>query len=110
VLGGTTARTVLVRGIGPTLGSAFGIPGVMADPKLELFDNATSQKITENNDWGGDSALATTSASVGAFPLASGATKDAVLLVTLPPGQYSARVSGADGGGGTAIVEVYEVP
>ena len=110
VLGGTTARTVLVRGIGPTLGSAFGIPGVMVDPKLELFDNATSQKITENNDWGGDSALATTSASVGAFPLANGATKDAVLLVTLPPGQYSARVSGADGGGGTAIVEVYEVP
>ena len=110
VLGGTTARTVLVRGIGPTLGSAFSIQGVMTDPKLELFNNATGQKIMENNDWGGDTALASSSASVGAFPLASGATKDAVLLVTLPPGQYSARVSGADGGGGTAIVEVYEVP
>jgi hypothetical protein len=28
----------------------------------------------------------------------------------LAPGQYSARVSGADGGGGYTIIEVYEVP
>jgi len=110
VLGGTTARTVLVRGIGPTLGTAFGIQGVMVDPKLELFNNATGQKIAENNDWGADAALATASASVGAFSLGGAPTKDAVLLITLPPGQYSARVSGADAGGGTAIVEVYEVP
>ena len=33
-----------------------------------------------------------------------------VLLVTLPPGQYSARINGANGAGGAAIVEVYEVP
>ena len=110
VIGGLSARTLLVRGIGPTLNSAFGIGGVMADPKLELFNNSTSAKITENNDWAGDTSLVAASASVGAFPLANAATKDAVLLVTLPPGQYSARVSGADGGGGTAIIEVYEVP
>ena len=110
VIGGTTARTLLVRGVGPTLSSAFGLGGTMADPKLELFNNSTNQKIAENNDWAGDTSLATTSASVGAFALANASTKDAVLLVTLPPGQYSARLSGADGGGGTAIVEVYEVP
>ena len=110
VIGGSSARTLLVRGIGPTLNSAFGIGGVMADPKLELFNNSTGAKIMENDDWAGDASLVAANASVGAFPLANGATKDAVLLVTLPPGQYSARVSGADGGGGTAIIEVYEVP
>jgi hypothetical protein len=110
VLGGDTARTLLVRGVGPTLASAFGIQGTMAAPKLELFNNATNAKLQENAGWGGDAAIASASASVGAFALANAATKDAVLLVTLAPGQYSARVSGADNGGGTAIIEVYEVP
>jgi hypothetical protein len=110
VIGGTTARTLLVRGVGPTLASAFGLGGTMTDPKLELFNNATGVKISENNDWAGDTSLVNTQASVGAFALANASSKDAVLLVTLAPGQYSARVSGADGGGGTAIVEVYEVP
>ena len=118
VIGGATSKTVLVRAIGPTLGLApFNIGGVMADPKLELFNNTTGAKINENNDWATPVAPLTTSAaqltaiftSVGAFQLANTATKDAVLLVTLAPGQYSARVSGT-GGGGTAIVEIYEVP
>jgi hypothetical protein len=45
---------------------------------------------------------------VGAFGLGAG-SKDAVLLVSLPPGAYTAQVSGI-GGGGIALVEVYEVP
>ncbi|MBI5766791.1 MAG: immunoglobulin domain-containing protein [Verrucomicrobia bacterium] len=119
VIGGTTGRTVLIRAVGPTLGAApFNIGGVMADPKLELFNNATNTKINENNDWAAPVApLTSTSAqlttafgSVGAFVLAGATTKDAVLLVTLAPGQYSARVSGADAGGGMALVEVYEAP
>jgi hypothetical protein len=45
---------------------------------------------------------------VGAFALGAG-SKDAVLLVTLPAGAYTAQVSGV-AGGGIALVEVYEVP
>lgn len=110
VLRGATSRTVLVRGVGPSLGSIFGIGGVMADPKLELFNNDTGAKVTENDNWGGDAQLMDAAASVGAFALADTATKDAVLLVTLPPGAYSARVSGVASSGGTAIIEVYELP
>ena len=111
VIGGATNRTVLVRAIGPSLAVApFNVAGVLADPKLDLFDNATGAKINENNDWGGSVALSAGFASVGAFALASADTKDAALLVTLSPGQYSVQVSGADGGGGVVIVEVYEVP
>ncbi len=111
VIGGATSRTVLVRAIGPTLGlPPFNLSGVMADPKLELFDNATRAKIYENNDWGGTPALSAGFISVGAFALANAATKDAALLVTVAPGQYTAQVSGTDGGGGFVIVEIYEVP
>jgi len=35
---------------------------------------------------------------------------DAVLLVTLPPGIYTAQVSGVNGTTGVALVEVYEMP
>ena len=82
----------------------------MADPKLELFNNATGAKINGNNDWAGTAALNAGFTAVGAFALANATTKDAALVVTVPPGQYSMQVSGADGGGGIVIVEVYELP
>ena len=110
VVRGATARTLLVRGVGPSLATIFGIGGVMADPKLELFNNDTGVKITENDNWGGDAQLMDAAASVGAFALADIGTKDSVLLVTLAPGAYSARVSGVGTSSGTAIVEVYELP
>jgi hypothetical protein len=88
----------------------FSIAGVIVDPKLELFDNKTGLKIGENDDWGGSAQLVAAAAAVAAFPLAGAGTKDSVVLVTLPPGPYSARVSGAAGAGGTVIIEAYEVP
>ena len=109
VLRGSTSRTLLVRGIGPSL-AALGVGGTMTDPKLEFFNNDTGVKIAENDNWGGDPQLSAAMVSVGAFPLSGAATKDAVLLITLPPGAYSARVSDTAGGAGTAIVEIYEVP
>ena len=111
VLRGATSRTVLVRGVGPTLGAQpFGIVGVMSDPRLELFNNDTGAKLAENDNWSGATTLSAAARSVGAFPLVDGASKDAVLLISLPPGTYSARISGVGTSAGTAIVEVYEVP
>jgi hypothetical protein len=109
VIGGQSARTMLIRGVGPSL-AVFGIAGLMADPRLELFDNSNGQRVASNDDWAGGQEVAETAASVGAFALASGTSKDAVLLVTLPPGAYSARINGVAGTGGTVLVEVYDVP
>ena len=106
VIGGTTARTVLVRAIGPTL-VGFGVASPMADPKLDLFSGQTV--IASNDNWGGDAQLTAVGTAVGAFEIVNLASKDAVLVVTLAPGNYTAQVSGI-GGGGTALVEVYEVP
>lgn len=110
VIGGGTARTVLVRAVGPTLRTAFNIGDAMDDPRLEFFNNDTGVRIAENDNWAGASWLTAFSAAVGAFALGGPATRDAALLITLPPGAYSARVAGVGGAGGTAIIEVYEVP
>lgn len=106
-IAGSTGKTVLIRAIGPTLGS-FGVPGTVADPQLTLF-NAQSVKIAENDDWGGTTALSAAFTSVGAFALPT-TSKDAAYLGILPPGGYSVQVKGANGTTGEALVEIYEVP
>jgi hypothetical protein len=104
VVRGTESKTILIRGVGPGL-SAF-IAGAVANPKLELFRGQTM--INENDDWT-DPAIASAAARSGTFALATG-SRDAALLVTLPPGTYTAQVSGVGASTGVALIEVYEVP
>ena len=105
-VGGTTAKTVLVRAMGPTL-AVFGVAGTMPDPQLALYSGPN--KIAENDNWGGDLQLASAGDGVGAFAPSSTRSGDAIVLITLAPGSYTAQVSGV-GAGGQALVEVYEVP
>jgi len=103
-ISGSGNKPLLVRAVGPTL-AAFGVGGTLADPKLEIY-NAQGVKVTENDTW--TAGLATTFASVGAFPLSAG-SRDAALLTSLPPGSYTAQIRGSDGGTGEALVELYEL-
>jgi hypothetical protein len=106
-IGGSTSRTVLIRASGPALAN-FGLTGTLRDPQLQLFSGTTV--LESNNGWGGDPQIAAAAASVGAFSWQTPTSNDSAVLVTLPPGPYTVQVSGADGGGGTALVEVYEIP
>ena len=107
VVAGASSCTVLIRAVGPTLGSApFNLDGVEADPRLALF--AGPARLGENNDWGGTAALATAFAQVGAFALPAG-SRDAALVATLTPGNYSVQVAGGGATPGIALVEVYEL-
>jgi hypothetical protein len=108
-IGGSTAKTVLIRAAGPAL-AGYGVSGFLIDPKLQLYAIGNTTPLAVNDDWGGDPHIYTAAASVGAFPFTNGASKDSAILITLPPGNYSAQVSGADGGTGVGLVEVYEVP
>jgi len=109
VIGGRTSRTVLVRAVGPSLGVApFNLPSVATDPQITLFNGQTVVGV--NNDWSGTSALVSAFTSVGAFPLSSTLSRDAALLATLPPGDYTVQVSAASGTAGLVLAEVYEVP
>ncbi len=107
VIGGEMPVTVLVRAVGPSL-TPLGVTGVLSDPRLELY--AGSRVLATNDDWLRDAQLAGVAQSVGAFALNDAGGKDAALVITLPPGNYSARVSGSAGSSGQALVEVYEVP
>ena len=101
---GTGSMPLLIRAVGPKL-TAFGVGGVLVDPKLEIYNDA-GVKVTENDNWA--TSLAATFGSVGAFALDVG-SRDAALLTSLPPGSYTAQVSGIGGGTGEALVEIYEV-
>jgi len=107
VITGTSPRTILVRGIGPTLAS-FSVAGAMADPQLTVSDS--SQNVVGSNDtWGGTAALQAAFNAVSAFALPT-TSRDAAVLVTLPPGAYTAQVSGAGGSTGVALLEMYDMP
>lgn len=105
-ISGTGTKQLLIRGVGPTL-AQWGVPGVLADPKLQIYDSK-SKLIAENDNWSTD--LTPVFTQLRAFELLAG-SKDAALLVTLDAGAlYTVQVSGADGGTGEAMIEVYEIP
>jgi hypothetical protein len=112
VIGGSTSKTVLVRASGPAL-AAFGVSGILPDPELKLYrENAdqTSTLLEANGGWAGNAQIAGTAARVGAFPWTRASSPDSAILVTLPPGAYTAQIAGASGDTGVALVEIYEVP
>jgi hypothetical protein len=106
VIGGTEAKQVLIRGIGPAL-AGLGVQGTLTNPQLRLYRG--SEVIAQNDDWstGADSAASAAAfLRLGAFALAPG-SKDAALLETLAPGAYTAHVV-ADAAGGVALAEIYD--
>jgi hypothetical protein len=110
VVSGPTAKSFLVRAAGPALG-AFGVSNLLAAPVLQLFGSASSL-IASNTGWdrnGQGAVVAAAAAATGAFAFPAGSA-DSALVIALPPGAYTAQVSGANGTTGTALVEVYEIP
>jgi hypothetical protein len=113
VIGGDTAKTVLIRASGPALSLApFAVSGTLADPQLTLTNVGVTPNvvIATNTGWAGDPQIYSVAHSVGAFTWGAAATADSALLVTLPPGNYTAGVQGASADTGVALIELYEVP
>jgi hypothetical protein len=100
--------TVLIRASGPAL-APFGVSGVLPDPQLTLQNQATGAVIAANTGWAGNAAVSDAAGNVGAFRWNDPASRDSALLITLPPGNYTAEVAGAGGDSGIILVEVYEV-
>jgi hypothetical protein len=91
---------ITVRGLGAT-----GVPNPLADPTLELRD-ANGTLIASDNDWQDDPAQA---AGITAAGLAPANNLDAAIMVTLPPGLYTALLAGRNNGTGVGLVEVYDL-
>jgi glucose/arabinose dehydrogenase len=112
VVGGTTSKTVLIRASGPAIGGApFNVAGTIPDPQIQLFGQGSPAPLVASNaGWSGNPQITSEAAAVGAFPWTNPSSKDSAILVTLPPGAYTAQVSGVSGDTGVALVEVYDVP
>lgn len=104
VIEGSHQKTVLIRGVGPTL-VLLGVQNALSNPRIALY-NGAQQKIAENDNW--SRGLSSTFSAVGAFDLMPG-SKDAAMLVTLSPGLYTAQISAVGAESGEALVEIYEV-
>jgi hypothetical protein len=102
IISGVTPKHVLIRAIGPSLASS-GVPDALADPVLELYHSGPAP-IAFNNNWR-DSQEAAIKAT-GIPPVND---LESAIDTTLSPGNYTAVVSGNNGGTGVALVEVYDL-
>jgi hypothetical protein len=108
VIAGPSSETVLIRGVGPTLGnSPFNLTGVLARPSI-IVQNASGTSLGTNSGWGGTPTLSQIFTSVGAFTLPT-TSLDAALVITLAPGAYTATLTGVGSTTGIGILEIYEV-
>jgi sugar lactone lactonase YvrE len=105
---GSTSRTVLVQALGPAL-SGEGVSGVLQHPALTIH-NATGATIYSNTGWGSSQLLLNAAAAAYANPVLLANSGDSEVLLTLPPGGYTAEISGADGGTGVALCAMYQLP
>jgi hypothetical protein len=108
VIAGSTSQTVLIRASGPAL-EAFGVSGTIPDPQLLLFDS-NQNLVASDSGWGGSLQIAAAASAAGAFAWKVPSSDDSAVLITLPPGNYTAQVSGASGDTGVALVEIYALP
>jgi hypothetical protein len=99
IISGNSPQRVLIKARGPSM-TALGVPGVLANPVLQLFSGQTV--IASNDDWGS----AANAAAIQATGLAPTNALESAILITLNPGPYTAIVTGSGGTTGVAIVEV----
>ncbi|HSH39388.1 MAG TPA: right-handed parallel beta-helix repeat-containing protein [Chthoniobacterales bacterium] len=93
-------KNLLIRALGPSL----NLQGGLADPKLQIF-NANQTLVAENDDW----ASSNQDTRIRFTGLAPANEREAAVIVTLPSGNYTAQLRGADGGTGVALIEIYDL-
>ena len=102
IVTGNAPKRVAVRAIGPSL-AQFGVPNPLADPVIELH-RVDGSIVMANDNW-----KDAQQADIQAIGLAPQDDKEAALIATLTPGNYTAVVSGKNGGTGVALAEAYDV-
>ena len=104
ILGGSSDTNVIVRGIGPSLAD-LGLSPVLANPTLALHDG-NGALLVANDNWLDDPAQA---AQLSASGLAPTHWQEAGIRASLPPGPFTAVLSGQNGGTGIGLIEIYNL-
>lgn len=102
IINGSQPKKIIVRALGPTLGT-LGVNGALADPTVTVI-NSSNIVVASNDDWRNTQA-----AQIAASGFAPPNDLESAIIATLPPGSYSAVVSGKNGGTGIGLVDVYEL-
>jgi hypothetical protein len=103
-------RIVLIRGVGPSLRRFGQKRGFLREPLLELTDSS-NRVIGVNSDWrksGDPTFIAAMVQAGGGVAFDDTAGKDAAIVATLAPGDYSVRLSGVRERTGIGAVEIYQ--
>jgi hypothetical protein len=103
IVGDVGSGTVVVRALGPSLGS-FAVSQPLSDPILTIYDSKGSAIATNDNWHDGNNAL-----DIQNRELAPPNALESAIVLHLPPGAYTAVVSGANGATGNALAEVYDL-
>ncbi len=105
IITGTDPKTVLIRGIGPSLP---GVGGTLGDPTLELHQGAAT--LATNDNWKiDDSTGQPQEAAIRATTIPPNNDLESAILTTLNPGAYTAILAGKNGTTGVGLVEVYDL-
>jgi Matrixin len=106
IVNGTLPKRLGIRAIGPSL-STFGVQGTISDPTLSIFD-ATNTRIYFNDNWADSEPISVSTSSNPALQPSN--AKESTIIISLPPGAYTAIVQGAGGVIGNGRVDVFETP
>jgi len=102
IVGGADPTSVIIRALGPSLGSA-GISGFLPDPMLELHDS-NGALLATNDNWKSDQQQ-----EILATGIPPTNPSEAAIVATLPPGDYTAVTRDAHGASGIGLVEAYDL-
>lgn len=104
IIGGTQAATLVFRGLGPSFARGPApISDPLPDPALTLVDSQGSA-VLENDNW-----QDTQQAQITAAGLSLTNPLESAILVTLPPGNYTALLSDTQGRSGIGLLEIYRL-
>jgi hypothetical protein len=99
-----STKSVIIRAIGPSMQSGTApVPGRMDDPRLELHAN-DGHLIQANDSW-----RSTQEQEIQQSGLAPTDNREAAIMASLPPGQYTAIISSANNNNGIGLVEIYDL-
>jgi len=101
IISGSAPKHLLLRAIGPSI---TGVPGMLADPVLELHRPGSATIMNDN--WRDDPAQ---EAAILATGIAPSNNLEAAIDTTVNPGAYTAVVRGKNNTSGIALIEVYDL-
>lgn len=104
IITGAAPKRVIIRALGPSLeASGVAVSETLANPVLTLRDGA-GVVIAQNDDWRDNHE-----AEIAGTGLAPSHNRDAAIVATLQPGNFTAVIEDRTGGDGLALFEIYDL-